>query len=181
MSKATRVDTPCKKETMNFYKIAFRGILALVIAWFLNTQLFTSRGFYNADINMLHCKTGGADTCWHELGHYSDEMMGYPSKTQDFTAAVQLYLINQIRFGTNLQGVSTIFNTPGILNYSRGYQVGGNEMFSNPQSELYANIFMDAKGDLNNIDAGLRRFYYQGDYQTMFESAMAHNFIFVKE
>jgi hypothetical protein len=133
-------------------------------------------------MNLLHCKGYGAETCWHEIGHFVDEQRGYPSQSIEFARAVQFYVVFKIKTGNDLDGVNTIFNTPGIFTYSSSYQVFGREMFSSPQAELYANIFADAQGEIEKIDPLLRPFYiYEHDYQTTFDKAMSKSFITIEE
>ena len=88
---------------------------------------------------LLNCQSERA--CIHELGHYKDELMGFPSRSPEFQKAVSDYYaqheIDKITacFG----GLNCLlWRMPGIMNHPRLESADGWGGFSELYAEIYA-------------------------------------------
>jgi hypothetical protein len=131
------------------------------------------RSNYNFITHTFYCDS--ARGCRHEIGHWMDDEMGHPSRSIEFSDALKLYLY--LEFGNSLAQRTDldsdawfIFNYRGLLSYDDRYKAFGNEMFSSPIEELYADLYLYADGDVDAMPPGFQRFYSKdAKYQNMYE------------
>ncbi|RPJ29154.1 MAG: hypothetical protein EHM33_01930 [Chloroflexi bacterium] len=116
--------------------------------------------FYAKGSGVLYCES---DTlCLHEIGHMMDDDLGYPSRSDEFSTAVLLYMYNSIKYSPELLPepfTSAILAQPGMIAYSKDYTLLGVERFSSPQEELYANLYLLADGNIDIMPEIFRSFY----------------------
>ena len=123
-------------------------ILLIAVVLLLPIPLPGDTGAYNTLSGLTWCSN--AQACTHERGHALDQRNGWPSQSEDFTFAVRVYVIAQMRSerpepmaGVILEAWAHPVTRPG----------------TNPNAELYAIIYQAAGGDVNEIPAALRTFY----------------------
>lgn len=124
--------------------------LLVVLAGFILPDNFYSAGF-------LVCN--GVDGCRHEIGHKMDDDLGKPSHSAEFGDALRAYILFAGMSRVHDQYTLKILWFGGILQYSPLYDIGRLEMFSSPQSELYADMYMMAGGNVDYLPEIFRQFY----------------------
>ncbi len=109
-----------------------------------------SPGSYRQISNLIYCRT--RDICLHEIGHKLDFDHGLVSQTPQFAKAVQIYVVVELQQ-----------KNPGKLPAMIMVNLIGFHDNSVPvKQELYANLFMTAKGRQENMPASLQLFYNWG-------------------
>ena len=103
-------------------------------------------GAYNYTSHLMYCRTQLA--CLHEVGHRLDQLAGYPSQSEEFNQALQMYLYVEMRKPVLSEIPASILE----LTYRNG-------SMDNTKKEIYAYIFAWSHGDINAIPDGLRKFY----------------------
>jgi hypothetical protein len=104
-------------------------------------------GAYQYDSHLMYCRTRSA--CLHEVGHRLDQIAGFPSQSEEFERALQMYLYVEIR--------KPVLSEMPVLIMELTYRSNG-EM-SETKREIYAYLFAWANGKPENMPDGLRPFY----------------------
>jgi hypothetical protein len=124
--------------------------LSLVLTYKLykyNTIMGQIAGNYNPDTKEIWCTS--EDICNHEEGHKLDASLGWISTSKAFIDAVD-YRLETISYpGINAPYLILNCNFLGI---DCSQKWGG-------YTELYADLWKEAKGDINNIDPQLQQFF----------------------
>lgn len=104
-------------------------------------------GAYNVFSRLYWCRTPRA--CIHERGHALDQALGWPSRSEEYLYAVQVYMVAEIRGGTPSPTAHLI-----MTHWCSSYRP-----WVDPNAELYADVYMAADGQVEQIPASLRPFY----------------------
>lgn len=143
-------------------KILISIIFLFVVLFvaYLYTAL-TSAGFYDSNINKIYCKK--YSSCLHEIGHKTDDEMGWISKTAEWEKTVNYYRVMIYYYPEkrdNLSHSIEFFYGVGwkrieqknifLFDHYTGW--GG-------YTELYAYILSEAGGEKENVPEMLRDFY----------------------
>lgn len=115
------------------------------------------RSSYNGLSNTMYCKT--PEACRHEIGHLMDDDLGYPSHRVGYGDALRLLLYYNLRYDILDNYTMMILCERGVLTYDLDFSVIGGEAFSSPQSELYANMYLLADGNIDALPESLQQFY----------------------
>lgn len=119
-----------KKKTKK--RILVTIVLILVLFWFLPFSVSSQTdGVYNSSSQLMWCGNG---ICEHEMAHYMDDQMGFPSQSEEFKKVV--------------------LNDP--FNYSFNKSILG---FSPEYAELYASIFANYRKNGESIPEVFKPFY----------------------
>lgn len=129
---------------------------------------------YNGISGAMFCNSAGA--CLHEIAHMIDDEAGYPSRSPEFGGALMVHLA--FAFGYQMDDTAKlILAQDGVLTYNADYSLGGVEMWSSPQAELYANIYEMHGGDVAKIPDALRPFYSDNEkYTDLYNCLMQADF-----
>lgn len=135
-------------------KIFFSALLLILLTYLLlPIPLPGQAGVYNPISGLLWCSYH--DACNHEIGHKLDDESGWVSHSQEFSAAVYLFVGSElIAHDTNSQKyklANAILKTPGVITW-RG-------RWLDSQSEIYATIYMYADGQKEWMPPVFRPFY----------------------
>lgn len=136
-------------------KTMFALPMIVLIAYFVLPLPFPgqgAKGMYNSISHLSWCTT--PVTCAHEAGHRLDQTLEWPSNSKDFAFAVQTYVVVYARLG-DVDKAGMILRFPGMMGNPR-------TIFFEPMPELYATIFAEAGGNLENIPEEFRKFYAPG-------------------
>jgi hypothetical protein len=132
-----------------------RTILFLLSALLLSAYILApippnkGWGAYNTISRTIYCPT---DTlCLHEIAHKLDHEGGWVSRQHEFSVAVRVYMLLEMREDEPSQLVWDIMYTPGLFMYE--------SPFYNHLSEVYATIFIYSRGDSEAMPERLREFY----------------------
>lgn len=104
-------------------------------------------GNYNPDTKEIWCTS--QEACWHEEGHKKDASLGWPSTSKAFIDAVD-YRLETISY----PGI----NSPYLILKCNFLGIDCSEEWGG-YTELYADLWKEAKGDINNIDPQLQQFF----------------------
>ena len=121
------------KTTKLLYVITLS--LGLLSSCTYTASNMTHGGFYIAGLDYLYCTSDA--TCLHESAHRFDAQHGFISSKTEYQIAVMTYAI------TNPDGLWS----KEILAYSGSW------------SELYAQLYESAGGNIDIIPDAIRRFY----------------------
>lgn len=129
-----------------------KGFIALVVFILLVLAFLPipgpmDGGAYNTWSGLYWCK--GEKECIHERGHALDHKHGWPSVTPEYLQAVQIYVMSEMENGKPEPTARIIINT-----WCKRYRWG-----TNPNLELYAEIYAFAGGNIENIPPSLQEFY----------------------
>jgi hypothetical protein len=118
------------------------ALLVLPIPWPGDT------GAYNTLSGMSWCID--AQSCTHERGHALDQRRGWPSQSEDFAFETRVYVVSQMRSDMPER-------MAGVILAAWAHPVS--RIGTNPNAELYAQIYQAANGNIDEIPSGLRKFY----------------------
>lgn len=100
-------------------------------------------GAYNPYSQLYMCFDRA--TCIHEQGHKLDQSLGWPSQSDEFRAAVTDYVVSEFSGDPSEHAIH-------VLNILMTRDDG-------PYRELYADVWMWARGNVENVPEGLRGYY----------------------
>lgn len=115
------------------------GLLALILLPYPGPGQI---GAYNPISRLYVC--ADHNTCVHEQGHRLDQELSYPSQSAEFEKAVTKYIVVQFS-GIPSDHAIHVMNI--LLTRMDKYR------------EAYANIWMWADGNIDNVPAEFREFY----------------------
>jgi hypothetical protein len=137
------------------------GIVAVIFAGLLYDSYANIAGFYIPILNRIVCSD--KHTCLHETGHSIDYRRGHISQSYEFAETVQIFRIVSNTNNTVDEMSYRIRKFPGI---GSDYEQTTCRLFikCEPEgwggySELYAEIYAMADGNINNIPEVFRPFY----------------------
>jgi hypothetical protein len=102
-------------------------------------------GRYNYNSMLAYCDS--RPVCLHEIGHALDQAAGYPSQGKAFGDALNIHLAVAFHSEPDELSMQILRELTGHADGYRGL------------SELYANLFMSAGGQEENMPSDLRPFY----------------------
>lgn len=145
-------------------KLVWLGILYVVlIGW--RTPPY---GIYLEGLDVMYCTT--ASVCYHEIAHKMDRDLGYPSRSHEWSDALRLVVVTEARLPAISTTAGMILWQPGMLEYDNVGATYG----SSAQQELYANLYQQANGVIEDIHPILQPFYSQDpSYDRLAECLLA--------
>jgi hypothetical protein len=127
---------------MSFLKLqVIYGIFSLLGLILLPYPSPGQIGAYNSYSRLYVCVD--RETCVHEQGHKLDQELAYPSQSFEFERAVTKFIVKEF---SNSPSDYAIHLMNIILT-------------RNSQKETYANIWMWADGDIENVPVEFQEFY----------------------
>lgn len=131
-------------------KLIIIAVIAVITLALAPLPMPGDTGAYNTLSRLYWC--GNPQACWHEQAHAMDQRLGWVSQSDHFGQTLQIYLINQIKSNHPSKFTGVILETPGIYKSAARWPW-------NAKAELYADIYMRAGGDVNQIPNELQMFY----------------------
>lgn len=107
-------------------------------------------GMYNSYTHIYWCKS--IYTCGHERGHALDQSLGWPSQSDKFTFAIQVFLVTNLGERDKDGLAISILKFPGVINPEP-------RPFYNTRGELYATLYANAWEKIDKIPEAFRKFY----------------------
>ena len=139
-------------------------ILVIILGYLILSEYFArnSKGFYRPLTGTIYCKD--YSTCIHEIGHKSDDELGWVSKTDEWIYAVDWYRVMIYYYPETRDQLSSDIEFFYGIGWKR-FQ-GTNNIFSDSfwdgwggYTELYAYILELSDGKKENVPEMFGDFY----------------------